>query len=665
MGAWPITNYRAKKLVRFTEFSVTAIDAGTSGRLVALGCGDGSIRIWNPVANDCILISSGHGNFVTAVRLRSDQRQIVSGDSTGALRVWDRERKTMVLEGLAHENRISTLDLTSNGGYIVSGSIDGLLCVWTGSKPNRSLSVQSGQGCIRSIRVNERHNIFLSLGSEGCIKVWSMKSSSLLGVIAHRSRNITTFDFVAGLSGVVCGLDDGEISVWRLPDVKLVYSMPGHNLQIDQLVTVDDGLKMVSYDASGLMNIWCCDFVRRLVSMYRERDSIGSATLYPVFDRGESRMVIGAGDRAYQVWDLDRAHLAKEIQAHSTGDISVLGLSGDGRFVVSGTNHGELCVFDLISCEERSLVCSHSGCVCQLQLCDDDRLAVSGDSTGQLKVWDVTSGREHHTLAAHASSVMILRVSGDGSRAVSGGWDGQLKIWNLCNGECVFVLPDDNCRARTSFFELDKRFEVAVSASDDGDVIQWCVNSGQLVRVLGRHRGGVSCLRLSRNGEVVISAGLDGIVNVWELCSGTLICRLNAHRGGGGVTALALEPTGMRALSGGWDGVVRLWDLNSARLLWSIQAHHNDIVSVLGCNGEVDRAYSAGGDAALRLWDLETGDEVCGFVADSPILHATLRNVRAVVVDASKCVHILKLGSAWGESGRQMSVVSEGLESTG
>ena len=71
-----------------------------------------------------------------------------------------------------------------------------------------------------------------------------------------------------------------------------------------------------------------------------------------------------------------------------------------------------------------------------------------------------------------------------------------------------------------------------VSGSDDGTLLQWDANSGQVIGapMLG-HQGRVNCLAISSDGRKVISGSVDYSLKIWDLKSMRTIEDKKGHEG--------------------------------------------------------------------------------------------------------------------------------------
>lgn len=119
---------------------------------------------------------------------------------------------------------------------------------------------------------------------------------------------------------------------------------------------------------------------------------------------------------------------------------------------------------------------------------------------------------------------------------------------------------------------------------------------------LDGHTGHVHCVAVAPNGRDAISASQDGTVRLWDLQTGKEMRRFVGHAGVS--FCVAFSPDGQRALSGGQDRIVREWDVATAKELRRFLGHHAE-VRWLVYSPDGRRFASASYDATVRLWDLE------------------------------------------------------------
>jgi WD40 repeat protein len=87
----------------------------------------------------------------------------------------------------------------------------------------------------------------------------------------------------------------------------------------------------------------------------------------------------------------------------------------------------------------------------------------------------------------------------------------------------------------------------ALSASADGNLILWDLDSGEVQKIFSAHPGGACCVEMLPDGVHALSGGADGALLLWDLDSGAIGQRLQTP--GGAVVAMAVSADGTNAIA--------------------------------------------------------------------------------------------------------------------
>src|SRR5205814_10681279 len=97
-----------------------------------------------------------------------------------------------------------------------------------------------------------------------------------------------------------------------------------------------------------------------------------------------------------------------------------------------------------------------------------------------------------------------------------------------------------------------------------------------LVRSLAGHVGNVNALVYSVDGAQLFAAAgqpaLFGEIRQWNVADGKMIRLLQSHKDA--LYALALSPDGKILASGGYDQMIKLWDVESGKEIGTLSGHN-------------------------------------------------------------------------------------------
>ncbi|OAF69978.1 hypothetical protein A3Q56_02237 [Intoshia linei] len=112
-----------------SKINCTAISP-KSGQLIAVGCNNCKINLWNLNGNENESILSGHTNSIEKIRFSHDDKYIIAGSRSGSLKVWDVQREKIIRSLAGHKARVNSLEFHIHGNLIVSAGNDSVIKIW-------------------------------------------------------------------------------------------------------------------------------------------------------------------------------------------------------------------------------------------------------------------------------------------------------------------------------------------------------------------------------------------------------------------------------------------------------------------------------------------------------------------------------------------------------
>ncbi|TKY72367.1 U3 snoRNP-associated protein YAO [Spatholobus suberectus] len=218
------------------------------------------------------------------------------------------------------------------------------------------------------------------------------------------------------------------------------------------------------------------------------------------------------------------------------------------------------------------------------------------------------------------------------------------------------------------------------SASKDGVIMQWDVNSGQCERykwpsdsVLKSHglkdpQGSaarqskhVLALAASSDGRYLASGGLDRHVHIWDTRTREHLQAFPGHRGP--VSCLTFRQGTSELFSGSFDRTIKIWNVEDRTYMSTLFGHQSEVLSIDCLRKE--RVLTAGRDRSMQLFKVHEESrlvfrapasslECCCFVNNDELLSGSddgsielwsvmrkkpvyiLRNAHALLVDSMK-----------------------------
>ncbi|MEO0648578.1 MAG: hypothetical protein AAFZ17_20890, partial [Cyanobacteria bacterium J06650_10] len=342
-------------------------------------------------------------------------------------------------------------------------------------------------------------------------------------------------------------------------------------------------------------------------------------------------------DGTIRIWSTETGK-CKSLLSQSGGLVQAIALSPKGKLLASGSNNGQVKLWDLHTYRLLKTISTKESRVSTLgfqQQGDSLFLAAGGDKQ-TLKLWQVHSvsnpeqdprqnPEQPHSSRSYASGqfsnssgqfsrriavrpVRTYRGYTNGIRAVSflgtqhvmsGGDSRELSVWDSVSGEHKANLSLH--QGRIWAIALDKRNARIASASDDHTIRLWDANTGQCLTTFAEHTSWVRTVDFSRRGRLLASGGDDATLRIWNTTSGFCVKTLSC--GYHWIHSVAFDPTNSRYLaSGGDEAIVRYWRRKED--VSSPMAHHEHRVCAVVFSPDGALVASGSDDSTVMVWDV-------------------------------------------------------------
>ena len=183
------------------------------------------------------------------------------------------------------------------------------------------------------------------------------------------------------------------------------------------------------------------------------------------------------------------------------------------------------------------------------------------------------------------------------------------------------TLPSHRGNVNAVLFSADgsQLFAAAGEPGLFGEVRQWSVADGKLVRVFEGHSDAIYSAALSPNGKTLATGSYDQKIKLWDVESGKELNTLSGHNGA--VFGLAFRPDGKILASASADRTVKLWNLENGKRTDTLSQPLKEQYGVV-FSKDGKRLYAAGADSRVRVWQIsETAVETTNPMLEAHFAH--------------------------------------------
>jgi WD40 repeat protein len=580
------------------------------GRLLTTSREDRTARVWDAETGRLRLSYRGHKFAPYALAIRPDGRAVASSGDDEVIRIWDPATGEEIRQLRGHTASVSALAFHPDGVRLASASHDGSLRIWNTRTGAEILRPLASWRWLFAVAFTANRDLVAVAGDTEGIQIREASDGRIVSVLHGHTQRVLSLAFHPDSVQLLSASLDGTVRLWDAIANRQLHVYDG--VRGGGLAWSPDGRHFAMSGAGGTLKVWESQSGRRVLTLQGHSDDVTAAAYTP-----DGRRLFTTGwDRTIQLWDttLDTADLfageVGRLEGHPARAPEAVALP-DGRRVLSWGDDCTIRVWDLRGRRELRRWVGGDNHIYGRAVTPDGTRSVVAIKDRDVRVWDIGSGRELRRFHPHKGAIYGLAITPDSRRVLTGGplvlvpgrWvtgpDVDLHLWDLDTGEEVRRISGHAGGIWSVAISPDGRR--AASASKDGTVRVWDLEAGRELRQFPATLEDCNSVAFLPGGRRLLAGGAGLRLVLWDIDTGRAIHRFDGP--GGPIDGLAISPDGCRALSCCQDHYLRLWDLVTGRELYHYELPHA-LLTRGGFTTDGRQAIWGAFDGVLRIWDL-------------------------------------------------------------
>ncbi|KAI9770247.1 MAG: hypothetical protein M1840_003404 [Geoglossum simile] len=578
----------------------TIVQSQADKDIVAVGYGDGSIRLWDSKISAVIVSFNGHRSAVTTLAFDEPGIRLASGSKDTDVIVWDLVGEVGLFRLRGHKDQITALH------FLPTPGIEGTPRVEVTGEPCEIGKGHSGYG--------SPEGFLLTTGKDALIKLWDLASQHCIEThIAQTNGECWAMGISPDGSGCITGGNGGELRVWSI-DLAGLY----------RAVSV-----MTEMAEGGFL----CD--RGIVHRQGKDKPLG-INLHPNSDY----IAVHGSEKLVEIWRVrpddevqksiarkKRRRREKAIASAEKGGVDT-GMTGEERL-------DENSVVDINEVFVPYVMVRTGGKVRSVDWAagkaEKKVRLLASTTNNQLEVYDIpikAKGKQKKDeepldysrsfsvdMPGHRMDVRSLALSSD-DRMLASASSGSLKIWNVRTRNCIRTF-DCGYALCCSFLPGDK---IVVVGTKSGVLELFDVASSAMIETVQAHEGAVWSLQVHPDGKSVVTGSADKSAKFWDFevvqeeVLGTKrtsprlrLVHSRTLKVTDDILSVRFSPDSRLFAVSLLDNTVKVFFVDSLKLFLNLYGHKLPVLS-MDISSDSKLMVTCSADKNVRLWGLDFGD---------------------------------------------------------
>ena len=215
---------KRQRLYRFkrNDASVWAATfAGSEDRVASAGH-DWTVALWETASETApASLFEGHENAVQALAADASGRWLASGGADKTVKLWDLETRQIKRTYRNHSDFVSALAVSADTNFVAAASLDGSIKLWStaSSRPQRTFTAHKAR--VTSIVFSANSELLASAAEDGTVRIRGVKRTRSYWTLNGMEQGARTVAFAPDSRSLITGGQDGVVTLWALPEPPL------------------------------------------------------------------------------------------------------------------------------------------------------------------------------------------------------------------------------------------------------------------------------------------------------------------------------------------------------------------------------------------------------------------------------------------------------------
>lgn len=339
----------------------------------------------------------GHQHEIRCLAISPSGKILASGSADHSVRLWDlvEARPLNVLEG--HRGWVNCLTINPTGSLLASAGRDGQICLWRLPSGRAGKKLKGHSQTVFCLAVSPDGGLLVSGSSDRTVRLWSLPAGEELSTLEGHEGGISCLAISPDGQILASGSADGTVRLWSLPAGRLVRTLDGHHgEELDGVLCLTfspDGRLLASGGVDSTVQLWEIPEGRLTKTLEGHRESVYALAASP----DGKLLVSGGGDHAVRLWRLPGGKLLTTLEGHVSASSSLV-ISPDGELLASASGGGwgldhTVRLWSLAKRRPLRILTGHTRYATCLALTPDGRILASGSGDNTIRLWSAELGR--------------------------------------------------------------------------------------------------------------------------------------------------------------------------------------------------------------------------------------------------------------------------------